>query len=373
MHSSTKTNLSKINLNEMENCLLKTLDLCLSFPESLIVARANAKKAEGTSNLDTESEELGLGKRQKRKRCVSSSDDEGPRQRSQHPPPPCILKSLENTMKEKLKAQSESSKVTKNKDVESPLQKKPNSNKAAASKKSPKKNYNSLNKMQGEKSRSDKTNPQKSSKNSQNSLNKESPAEQRDKSTSEKSTPKKSPMKNQNSLNEESPAIEGDKSRSEKSTPRKSPYKSQNSLDNKVSPYRKKKGDSFSLKFPSSLFRKDGNPNVHTAPHEDRFSIHDDYDSAEVCNYLNDGKSSQGSMCEDEIFGGSRKPLTASGTPSSVRKNLSSYFERVDNSSKKKSPHKSSGSTSFVKIRRTKVSSKSPSKGNIFFEISLMM
>ncbi|KAK3910778.1 Flagellar biosynthetic protein FlhB [Frankliniella fusca] len=72
---------------------------------SILVARANRKVAEDTSNLDSEFEDLNEPRR-KRRRIVSqiedSEDEDEQNIRSKHPPPPNFLKSVEGNIKEKL-------------------------------------------------------------------------------------------------------------------------------------------------------------------------------------------------------------------------------------------------------------------------------
>ncbi|KAK3919747.1 ADP-ribosylation factor-binding protein GGA1 [Frankliniella fusca] len=87
---------------------------------SLIIARANAQKAEDTSSLDTENEEFGRNRKRKpAKRTIASDtedEDEPLSKRSKFPSAPLVQKSLQNKMKDKLQNQligSTSSKSSK--------------------------------------------------------------------------------------------------------------------------------------------------------------------------------------------------------------------------------------------------------------------
>lgn len=69
-----------------------------------LIARNSCKTAEYSSHLDTESEELGLGKRRKIATIVSSSDEENesPKKRSKHASAPAFNKTLGEKIKVKL-------------------------------------------------------------------------------------------------------------------------------------------------------------------------------------------------------------------------------------------------------------------------------
>ncbi|KAK3907148.1 Cytochrome P450 4V2 [Frankliniella fusca] len=87
---------------------------------SILVARANRKVAEDTSNLDSEFEDLNEPRR-KRRRIVSqiedSEDEDEQNIRSKHPPPPNFLKSVEGNIKEKLEKLSAKKKDKTKKEV----------------------------------------------------------------------------------------------------------------------------------------------------------------------------------------------------------------------------------------------------------------
>jgi len=95
----------------------------LSFSDNYLIARRNTKVAEETSNLDTETEEIGHRPARKRRRAVIISDEEeSPAKRSKHAAPPPFKKSLADKIKEKLSQKSafgNTSKQTPSKEVPS--------------------------------------------------------------------------------------------------------------------------------------------------------------------------------------------------------------------------------------------------------------
>lgn len=85
--------------------------MSLSVSDSILIARANAKKAEDTSSLDTETEELGRSRRKRQHRQLFNIDENisESKKKSFVPKPPSFQKSFVENIKDKLDTTSKSS------------------------------------------------------------------------------------------------------------------------------------------------------------------------------------------------------------------------------------------------------------------------